>query len=505
MQLAILNANVFTGDDARPRADAVLIEDGLIKLVGSSSEIQNAMDTDAVVHDLPGCLVTPGLVDAHAHFTAYGRMFLNVNLTDLNSLKACREKIQAAVNGKQPGEWITGWGWNQHAWEEGREPTAADLDDITPENPVMIHRMCGHSVWVNSLAMSIAGITRETPDPPGGCFMRDENGFPNGLLKECGTIVEAKLPPETTESRRKAALAAQEEALRRGLTGVHSLESLDEYLALGELDRDGALKIRVHHSLPPTDLDKAKDLGITAGTGTPHLWFHQVKLFTDGSLGSGTALLFEEYSDEPGQFGIEFTPPAVLTEHAKAAYDAGCDVAIHAIGDKALSNALDVYEAARKDYPSNDHRDRVEHLQLFKQADLDRLIKMDVTASIQPSHLITDWHVSDRRWGAERAPRAYAYESIRKSGARVQFGSDAPVMAINPLLSIFAAAARQDTDLKPEGGWHPEEKMDLAECIKAYSAGPAYTARKEDVLGSITPGQMGGSDRIRKGFVHAAH
>ena len=304
MELALINTKVFTGNLDCPYVAAVLIREGRIAVAGSTEEVRQAASPGAEIVDLAGRLVTPGLVDGHLHFLSFGRGLSQVDLRGLTSIAACREKVAAAVALAAPGEWILGQGWNHHLWSEGRGPSAADLDDLTPENPVLLYRMCCHSVWVNSKAMGLAGVDAETCNPSGTELVKDAQGCPTGWIKEWDQVIERCVPESTIQDRMKWAEAAQAEAFRLGVTGVHSLESLADYQALAALDGEGRLKIRVHHSLPPDELDAAFAQDIRPGLGSERLWFQQLKLFTDGSLGSGTALLHDEYSDEPGQCGL---------------------------------------------------------------------------------------------------------------------------------------------------------------------------------------------------------
>jgi hypothetical protein len=488
MELALINTKVFTGRPDRPYVEAVLIRDGLIAATGATAEVRQAAAPGAETIDLSGRLVTPGLVDGHLHFLMFGRGLSQVDLRDLTSVAACREKVAAAVAEAKPGEWIIGLGWNHHLWCDGRGPSAGDLDDLTPNNPVLLYRMCGHSIWVNSAAMALAGVDAGTCNPAGTELVKDAQGCPTGWIKEWDQVIERCVPPSTMEDRMKWAEAAQDYAFRRGVTGVHSLESLADFQALAAMDQAGRLKIRVHHSLPPQELDTAFAQDIRPGTGSDRLWFQQLKLFTDGSLGSGTALLHEEYSDEPGQCGLEYTSPEDLVRHIEAAYEKGLDVAIHAIGDRALTNALDALTKARAGYPG-DHRDRIEHVQLYRTEDLGRMKELDLIASVQPVHVMSDWDVAGRRWGAERVPRAYAYRSLLEAGLHVQFGSDTPVEPINPILGLMAAVTRQDMAGRPAGGWLPEQRFSLEEALTAFTRGPAYGARREEVLGTVEPGK----------------
>jgi len=489
MDFAIFSSRIFTGNPAQPWAEALKISDEQITHVGSNAEIKNACGSNTGKLELPGMLVTPGLVDAHCHFISLGRSFQMVNLRDASSLAEVRERIQKAAVSRKPGDWVIGRGWNHHQWSDGREPTRQDLDDITPNNPAMMVRACGHSIWVNTAALKQAAVTRDTPSPAGGQIDKDPaSGVPTGLLREAREIIEDHIPLASLEERKQMALAAQEDALRSGITGVHTCETLSEWEALAALEAEGKLKLRVYHLLPPDDLEKAAARGITAGNGSPRLWFNHVKLFADGSLGSGTALMHEPYTDDPAECGIACLDKETLEEKIRQAYSRGCDVAIHAIGDLALTNALEGIAAARKDYPQ-DHRDRVEHVQLYRPQDLSLFQDLDVVASVQPVFLGTDWAPAERRWGPQRCRSAYAWKSLLQANLRVQFGSDAPVESINPIFGIHAAVTRQDVSGQPGGGWFPEQKLTLENTIEGFTTVAAWNARRENYLGSIAPGK----------------
>ena len=265
MDLAIFSAKIFTGNVKQPWAEALGIDGDRIAVVGTNAQVKKPAAGKRRSLELNGRLVTPGFVDGHTHFVNFGLTLQRVDLMNLPSLSACRERIRQAVAGYPPGEWIIGRGWNEHFWEEKREPTRFDLDDLTPNNPAMMIRACGHSVWVNSAALTAAGITRRTPDPPGARIERDPvSGEPNGLLREMRRLMEKFIPPSDLEARKKAALAAQREAFRFGVTGVHSCETLREWEALSALDEEGKLKIRVQHTMPYEDLEEARSLSIKA-------------------------------------------------------------------------------------------------------------------------------------------------------------------------------------------------------------------------------------------------
>lgn len=489
METAILSARIFTGDAARPWAEALRVADDRVVALGTDREVKAACGRGARVLVLRDRLVTPGIVDAHLHFVSLGLSLQRVDLRDLPSIENCRAQVKQAVAARRPGEWIIGRGWSEQGWKEQREPAARDLDDIAPHHPVMLIRHCGHTVWLNSLAMRLTHIQAGTPDALGARIDRDaDTGEPTGLLREYLKIIEREIPPPTLEERKQAALRAQREALRFGVTGVHSCETLAEWEALAAVEAEGKLKVRVHHLLPPEELEPARSRGIELGRGSDRLWFGQVKLFADGSLGSGTALLHEPYTDNPSERGLAALTPKELQERIELAYRSGGDVGVHAIGDLAVSHVLEAIEGARKRH-AGPRRDRIEHVQLFQPDDLARFRDLGVVASVQPVHLLTDRPVAEKRWGMERCRYAYAWRSLLRAGVRLQFGSDAPVETINPLLSFHAAVTRQSLSGEPENGWFPGERLTLPEVIQAFTQVPAWVSRKEHQLGTLAPGK----------------
>ena len=489
METAILSTRIYTGDAAQPWAEALCVKGDLVVAVGTNDEIKHACGREAHIFEFPGRLVTPGIVDAHLHYVNFGLSLQRLDLRDLPSIADCRARVKQAVAGRKPGEWIIGRAWNEHRWREQREPSARDLDDIARDHPVMLVRHCGHTVWLNSLAMKLAHIERGTPDPPGARIEHDlKTGEPTGLLREYRKIIEKEIPPPTLEERKQAALRAQEEALRFGVTGVHSCEALREWEALAALEAEGKLKVRVHHLLPPEEVEPARSLGIEPCQGSEHLWFGQVKLFADGSLGSGTALLHAPYLDNPSERGLATLTPKELQEQVELAYRAGGDVGVHAIGDLAVTNALKAIAGARRKYPGP-RRDRIEHVQLLHPDDFAVFRDLGVVASVQPVHLLTDMPVAEKKWGMDRCRYSYAWKSMRKAGIPLQFGSDAPVEVINPLLSFHAALTRQSLSGEPRDGWFPSERLTLEEVIHAFTQTPAWVSRKESRFGSLARGK----------------
>lgn len=483
---AIYSSHVFTGLPDRPWVEAVGVKDGLIAAIGTNREVRDALPGAEAI-ELPGRLVAPGMVDAHCHFVLYSRWKKMVDLRNLPSLEACRTRIREAAAGLKLGEWLLGRGWNHNKWAEGREPDKNDLDDLVPDNPSMMVRACGHSQWLNSKALQVVGITAESADPPGGKFDRDASGQPTGLIREAQSLVAEHIPDPNLEQDKAAVMDAQEELLKLGLTGVHTCESLAEWKVLNALESEGRLKLRVHNMVRDHDLDEIAQRGLGPGRGTDRLWLGHVKLFADGSLGACTALLHAPYCDENDNCGLPFYDLDKLKESVSAAYRQGFSVAIHAIGDKAGTNAIDAIAYARKDHPGP-WRDSIEHVQLYHPEDLARYKSMDLTASVQPVFVPTDWSVADRLWGEERLPYAYSWKTFLDNGIRVQFGSDAPVEPIDPVLGLQAAVLRQTTDLKPENGWRPEERLTLEESLAGFTQTAAWSAGKEKHSGNLAVG-----------------
>ena len=492
MDIAILSSKIFTGDPKIPWAEAVGIKDGRIAGVGSDQEIKRLCSGHTKILNLPERLVVPGLVDGHAHFCSFGQTLHLANLKNLSSLAQCREKIRTAVSTYPPGEWIVGRGWDDRQWEENRQPTRGDLDDLAPANPLMLFRADGHTVWVNSLALEKAGVTKDSPDPPGGKIERDSTtGEPTGILREAIGVLRKFMPRSSREDLKSAALAAQQEALKSGLTGIHSSEMLPQFEALADLEKEGKLKIRIYHLLRPQDIDILSDRALKPGDGSPRLWIGHMKLFADGSLGSGTALLHEPYRDDPSNSGLSTLPVESLRDQIRRIYAWGGAAAIHAIGDRAVTNCLAAIAEARKmeGIGPGRKRDRLEHVQLHRSSDLPLFRDLEVTASVQPVFTATDWQQAEEKWGHSRSRRAYAWKTFRKAGIPVQFGSDAPFDHINPILGLQAAVTRQTPKGEPPGGWFPEERLSLEESIEGFTRIPAWTSGRENDLGSISIGK----------------
>jgi predicted amidohydrolase YtcJ len=493
--LILRNARIYTVDSARPWAEALACAAGHIVAVGGSDAVMDLAGPGTEVIEAHGRLVLPGLTDAHVHFLDYAIRRHQVSLFGVSDFDEVRWRVRQAVERARPGEWVQGWGWDESLW--GMRPTRAHLDDIAPHTPVVLARMDMHTRWVNSVALRLAGITRETPDPPESRIERDATGEPTGILREWNALqlVEQHIPEPDAATLPGWLREAIADAHRLGLTSIHDQriqrEGRRSFQLFQTLHRSGELKLRVHMNIAAEHLAEAATLGLQAGFGDARLWFGHVKAFADGTMGSRTALMLEPYEGEPDNHGMAVTSAEELRALAVQAQKAGFSLAVHAIGDHAVRDVLNVLGGLRQpddSSPACPLPHRIEHVQMIHPDDLARLSQHGLVASMQPVHLLTDWPVADRVWG-RRARYAYAFRSLLDQGTRLAFGSDAPVAPLNPLLGIYAAVTRQDQRGEPQAGWYPEERISVAEAIYGYTMGPAYLAGKQHLQGSLTPGK----------------
>ncbi len=487
MDVALLSTRVFTGDPAAPYAEAVGIRDGCIAAVGTDDDIRNQTTADTTILHLPGCLATPGFVDAHVHFMWLGEQLTNVNLHGYESLSETLAAIGDFTGRRPEKEWVLGWGWNHYQWTEARQPQREDLDAVIPDRPAALFRSDGHSIWLNTPGLARCGIDEHTTDPPGGRIERDPaTGKPTGLLRDADQLVLPNIPPPREDDRRESIWAAHAEGRRCRVTGVHSSYFLSEWETVKALDDAGKLAVRFYFQVFEEDFSPEVVAAQKEQEGERRK-FTKLKLFADGSLGSQTALLHDPYENDSSNFGLERLSAEQLREYIVRAYDAGLDVAVHAIGDRALDGTLWALEAARALRPGR-RRDSIEHAQLCPPALHNRMAALGVTASVQPCHIIPDAAVADRVWGKSRSRWTYAFRSLLDAGIPLQLGSDAPVEPIDPRRSLFAAVARQTPEGRPEGGWFPEERLTLDECITGFTRTPAVFAGEAADRGMIRPG-----------------
>ncbi len=490
--LVLTGGRVFTANDAAPWADAVAAAGGRVVAVGTDREVARFIGPRTKVLNVRGKLVIPGLIDAHTHFASGGRSLIGLSFRGVASIPKVREMIAARINELPPGALVSGSAYDHTLFPGGAWPTRQDLDQVSPANPVVIERVDGHSIWVNSLALKIAGITRDTKDPFGGEVLRDpETGEPTGILTEAAAGLVRIAGPEADSTPEEDIVRALEHAAALGLTGVHTDSSFAETEIYRKLAAAGALTLRVYAWLPIEGMKDALRQGIRRGQGDDMVRVGFLKAFIDGTLGSGTALMFAPFADEPGKTGLPQMPEAAFDALIAEAHANGFQTGTHAIGDKGVSWVLDAVERARRKFGSKDLRHRIEHAQVIAPADFERFAALGVIASMQPTHCTTDIRFCEARIGSERSRGAYAWRSLLDKGARLAFGSDWPVEPLDPMRGLYAAVTRTNIETgSPEAGWFPGQRLTMAEAIGLFTKGAAHASFEEDVKGTLEPGKL---------------
>jgi predicted amidohydrolase YtcJ len=497
--LILTNARIHTMDADQPAARSIALRDNVILTLGTDLAMRSLLP-DAEVIDLHDRCVIPGLIDAHLHaeWTALGLKNIDAEAPTLEELLR-RVEERARITPK--GAWIRGHGWNQNVWGPplagGIFPTKADLDRVAPEHPVYLTAKSGHAAWANSLALKMAGIMASTPNPVGGEIIRDAQGEPTGIFFEDAMDLVSKIVPEPSAQQ---VADAMRDALplfhRVGLTGVHDFDGARALQAWQILKERGELNFRVSKTIPVTLQEHAIALGIRSGFGDDWLRINSVKSFADGALGPQTALMIDPYEGTADNRGISTLDKEEMFENVRKASAAGLSSTIHAIGDKANHDVLDVFamvraeEKLRQEERSPRLRHRIEHVQLLHPDDFNRLAQLNVIASMQPIHATSDMLIADRYWGA-RSSGAYAWRTQLNAGARLAFGSDSPVESFNPFLGIHAAVTRRRADGSPQpDGWYPKQRLTVDEAIYGFTMGAAYASYEETRKGSLTPGKL---------------
>jgi predicted amidohydrolase YtcJ len=486
--LLVIADRIHTFDPAHhgPPPDALVMAGGSIVAVGRADALRAAIGRHRSL-ELPGCTLTPGLVDAHVHLTEWAMARLEVDLAPATSARHAADLLRDAAP-RQPGPWLRGRGWNANRWD-GDTPHATILDGIGGGRPIALQSQDMHSLWVNDAALRVAGIDRSTPDPDGGRIVRDDAGQPTGLLLEnAAQLVSRSIPVPTLADVRAAVLDGQRELHSLGITGVHCFPGIHlpvpEALAVLEsLRADEQLRLRVLQHFRVEFLDHAIDLGLRSGFGGDWLRIGAVKMFLDGALGSRTAWMSQPYEDS-ADTGVNTLDADTFEHHVRRAAAAGIATTVHAIGDAAVELAISVLE---KHPAPSALPHRIEHVQCCPEILVGRIARAGVVCSMQPAHLITDWRTADRHWGTPRARWTYALASLLRSGATLAFGSDAPVEPVDPRLGIFAAVRRQDLRAEPADGWFPEERLQPRDAWLGYTRGPALAAGAPH-SGRIAPG-----------------
>ncbi len=488
--LVVRNAKIHTMDRSRPQARSLAVLNGKIVGVGTDKEIASMIGPQTKVIDAGGKTVIPGFNDAHVHFLGIGTQLSSVDLRDARSPEEFVRRIKEFAARTPKGQWILGGNWDHENWTPNDLPTAAMIDAVTPDHPVFIDRLDGHMALANSLAMKLAGVTKATKDVAGGEIVRTADGTPTGVFKDSAMGYIAGVIPELSfDQKINAYKAATEYAASLGVTSVQDMSAGTDIGVLQELLRRGELKTRVYGCSPLGDLSRWSKTGVRAAFGDPMLRAGCLKGFSDGSLGSTTAWFFEPYLDAPQTTGLAVDDPKILAENTQKADAAGLQIMIHAIGDRANAETLDIFAKAAAANGPRDRRFRIEHAQHLRLDDIKRFGSQNVVASMQPFHIIDDGRWAWKRIDEKRLKGTYAFRSLLDSGAVLAFGSDSPVAPFNPLLGVYAAVTRRTLDDKNPNGWIPEQKISVDEAVFAFTAGSAFAEFQEKVKGSLTVGK----------------
>jgi predicted amidohydrolase YtcJ len=480
--VVVLNANVVTLNYGQPRAEALAIRDGSIVAVGSNGEVRCFIGDGTKVIDARGKTVVPGFVDCHVHMTSFGQHLQMLYLRDVSSIEEMKRKIREYAE-KNPGKsWILGGRWDHERFLEKRYPTRWDLDEAVLDKPVFLVRVCGHVGVVNTKALELAGVGRETCVNGGLIDLDVISGEPNGILREKALdLVWRVVPKPSMAELEEACIQACMKAVENGLTAVHWIvNSADEIRIVQKLNNEGKLPLRVYLGIPVELLDEFVGLGLVCGFGGEMVRFGFVKILADGSLGACTAALKEPYADKPETNGMLIYSQRKLNQLVLKAHEAGWQVAVHAIGDKAIEAVLKAFHNALKKFPREGHRHRIEHCSVLNSGLIRRMKRLGLIASVQPHFIVSDFWVVDRV-GAKRARWVYPFKTLMKEGVVVVSGSDCPVEPINPLLGVWAAVARK--------GFR-EESLTVEEALRTYTLNAAYASFDEEKRGTIEVGKL---------------
>jgi len=505
--LVLHNGKIVTVEAARPEAQALAVGGDTIVAVGSEAEIKPYIGPATRVIDLKGALAVPGLIDSHGHFNGIGQAKLGLELMPTTSWAEIVGMVADAVKKAKPGEWIVGRGWHQEKWTTRPEPsvegfpTHESLDTVSPNNPVILTHASGHATFANGKAMALAGITKETPNPAGGEILKDAQGSPIGVFRETASGLvaraqrasRAKMTPAELEAEALRIIQlADRECLSKGVTSFHTAgESFQMIDRFKRVIQDGQLGVRLYVMVGESNARLKEGLAKyrTIGFGSQHLTVRAIKAYMDGALGSRGAWLLEPYADLPGHTGLNTTPVAELRETAALAMANNYQLCIHAIGDRANREVLDLYEATFKAHPgAKDVRWRDEHTQHLNPADIARFGALGVIAAMQGIHCTSDAPYVLARLGPTRAEEgAYVWQKLMKSGALVANGTDAPVEDVDPIPNYYATVTRR---LKDGSVFYGDQKMTRLEGLKSYTINGAYAGFEEHIKGSLKVGKL---------------
>ena len=494
--LVLINAKVYTANEKLPEAEAVAILKDKIIFVGSANESIQYTCNDNRIEDLQGKFIFPGFIDAHAHLKGIGYREMNLNLQGANSLKEMLTQVEIYANGLEPGKWVIGRGWIEKKWPEGRFPTIQELDMISPDKPMALERADGHAIIVNTLALEMANITGNTPDPVGGKIDKDESGKPNGvLIDKASLLVESIIPKRTREDEKQALKAGLERTAMMGWTQLQDAGSpLSDYEILKEIREEEGLPVRIHMYISDGE-DALKFINTGPYFDEDHYLISRgVKLYADGAIGSRGAAFFEKYDDYETKGLIIFQKEETMPKLIKSLVN-GIQIQTHAIGDLANSITLDWYEEAFNSVKLENRlienpRWRIEHAQNILPEDQIRYSDLDIIASMQPSHAIGDLHFAHKRLGEERLDNAYTWRNLIDLGVTIAGGSDAPVEIGDPRIEFKAAVSRKDLDGFYKDYWNIEQSVSREEALYMFTKWASYSVFEEDIKGTIEVGKL---------------
>jgi predicted amidohydrolase YtcJ len=506
-----IHGNIFTGVAGTssfrevPRAQALAVRGDRILAVGTEQDILKLKGPATTISDLHGHFVMPGFNDAHMHLVEAGFKRLTVDLTGVRSIEEFRDRIRKRVETAEPTEWITGFGWDETLWHNKELPTRWDIDEVTTGHPVFLKRTDGHAAVANTLALKMAHVTLASKDPESGEIVRDLSGAPSGVLRETAqNLVTDIIPAPTPDKRRQAIEASLQDIALSGITSVQDYSAKnagqisENFKIFEQLEREGKLTVRISEWLPFSEpVEGLTRLREAHPQSDPMLHTGMLKAFMDGSLGSHTAAMLQPFADDPKNTGLPQYDQAKLNEMAKERVEAGFQLGFHAIGDKGTEMALDAFAEAEKSAReggvkapdgSQNYRLRIEHAQVTNPAQVARFRELNVIASMQPCHLLTDMHWAESRLGPQRAAHSYAWAEFANHNVPLAFGTDYPVEPVSPFRGLYAAITRKSEDGKQE--YYPAQKLSIEQAIAAYTTGAAFAEFAEKEKGLLVPGML---------------
>ncbi len=500
--LVLINGNIVTVDKNNPRAEALAVKGDTIVAVGSYKEIRTYIDKkETKIIDLQGKLTLPGFNDSHVHFISGGHALMSISLDGVTSVGEIQRRVKEKVKYKNEGEWISGRGWDQEILPGKKWPTKELIDEVAPNNPVTLSRICGHSTLVNSYVLRISGITKDTPNPHGGVIVKDPStGEPTGILLERAArlIKRPQLSDkESHEMDKKAAKLAVKEAARFGVTSVHNISG-GKIGIYKELVDEGELTVRVYAGVAltssPEKLQEYKEWKQELVDNNHMLKFGVIKGFIDGSLGSLTALLAEPYKNNPSSSGLLLMTQEELNEIISLYDEENFQIAIHAIGDKGVNIVLNAFEESIKRNGARDSRHRIEHATVIIPKDIPRFDTLGVIGSVQPvfgpSYGQTIQSFFEDRLGVRGAKFTNIWKTLLQANALLAFGTDWPVESLNPMEGIYSAVSRKSVADKTGNAWLQDESLSIEKAIECYTLGSAYASFQEDIKGSLKEGKL---------------